>query len=118
MENLGKDGFGAVSVYFDNISKREVVTKKINKSWIDEKLRFYRKINSMKNIKCRHSFEYYNYFNFSNFYYIVTKKCDEDLESFMQKYKGGLSDWHIKGILLQLNEAFKIMLSKHIIHTI
>ena len=32
VKNLGKGGFGAVSLYFDNISKRQVVTNKINKS--------------------------------------------------------------------------------------
>ena len=44
------------------------------------------------------------------------EKCDEDLNSFMEKYKGGMPDSLMKGILLQLNEAFKIMLSKNIIH--
>ena len=116
MKSLGKGGFGEVSLYFDNISKREVVIKKIIKSGQKEELQFYREINSMKSIKCPYSVEYYDYYSDNNFYYIVMEKCDEDLESYMQKNKHGLPDYQIKGILLQLNEAFKLMLSKNIIH--
>ena len=116
MKFLRKGGFGEVSLYFDNISKREVVIKKINKSGPDEELRLFREINSMKNIRCPYSVECYDYYSDNNFYYIVMEKCDEDLESYMQKNRLGLSDYLIKGIFLQLNEAFKVMLSKNIIH--
>ena len=116
MKSLGKGGSGAVFLYFDNISKREVVIKKITKSGPKEELEFNREINSMKNIKCPNSVEYYDYYSDSNFYYIVMEKCDEDLESYMEKNKNGLPDYQIKDILLQLNEAFKIMQSKNIIH--
>ena len=44
------------------------------------------------------------------------EKCDEDLASFMEKYQNEIPDSTIKVILLQLNEAFKIMRSKNIIH--
>ena len=115
-KKLGKGGFGDVSLYYDNISKREVVIKKIIKSGKDEELRFFREINSMKNIRSSYSVEYYDYYSDNNFYYIAMEKCDEDLNSFMEKYKNGIPDSLIKGILLQLNEAFKIMLSKNIIH--
>ena len=113
---LGRGGCGDVSLYYDNVSKREVVIKKIHKLGKNEELRFYREINSMKNIKCPYSVEYYDYYSDNNSYYIVMEKCDEDLNSFMQKYKGKISDSLIKGILIQLNKAFKIMLSKNIIH--
>jgi serine/threonine protein kinase len=43
------------------------------------------------------------------------EKCDEDLESFLQK-KGSISEAMIKEILTQLNKAFKIMYSNKIIH--
>ena len=117
MKSLGAGGFGNVSLYYDNILKREVVIKKINKTGKKEdELRFYREINAMKNIKSPNSVEYYDYYSDNNYYYIVMEKCDEDLSSFLKKNKGGLSDSVIKYILLQLNEAFKIMLSKDIIH--
>ena len=116
MKILGGGGFGEVSLYYDNISKREVVIKKIIKSGKDEELRFYREINALKNIRSPYSVEYYDYYSDNNYYYIVMEKCDEDLTNIMKKYKNGIPDSQIKGILLQLNEAFKIMLSKNIIH--
>ena len=116
MKILGGGGFGEVSLYYDNISKREVVIKKIIKSGKDEELRFYREINALKNIRSPYSVEYYDYYSDNNYYYIVMEKCDEDLTNIMKKYKNGIPDSQIKSILLQLNEAFKIMLSKNIIH--
>ena len=70
----------------------------------------------MKKIKCKNSVEYYDSFSDKDFYYIVMEKCDEDLRKFIKRNKDGLSDAMIKNILLQLNEAFKIMHSKNIIH--
>ena len=114
MKIIGRGGFGDVSLYYDNISKREVVIKKIIKSGKDEELRFYREINALKNIRSPYSVEYYDYYSDNNFYYIVMEKCDEDLNRFMEKHQ--IQDSTIKGILLQLNEVFKIMLSNNIIH--
>ena len=70
---------------------------------------------AMKNIKCKNSVEYYNHYEDDEYYYIVMEKCDEDLESFIQK-KGAISESMIKEILTQLNKAFKIMCSNNIIH--
>ena len=113
---LGGGGFGEATLYYDNISKKEVVIKKIPKSEKDEESRFYKEINAMKNIRSPYLVEYYDYYSDNSYYYIVMEKCDEDLSSFMEKYKSGIPDSTIKGILLQLNEAFKIMCSKNIIH--
>ena len=81
-----------------------------------EEKQFNREIIAMKNIKCKNSVEYYDNYSDNDFYYIVMEKCDEDLSKFIERNKGGLSDAKIKNILLQLNEAFKIMRSKNIIH--
>ena len=116
VKSLGEGGFGKVSLYYDNISKKEVVIKKIIKYGKDEELRFYREINAMKNIKSPYSVEYYDYYSDNSYCYIVMEKCDEDLVKFIERYKSGIPDPTIKVILLQLNEAFKIMLSKNIIH--
>jgi len=60
--------------------------------------------------------ECYGYYSDNTDYYIIMEKCDEDLASFMEKYQNEIPDSTIKVILLQLNEAFKIMRSKNIIH--
>ena len=70
----------------------------------------------MKKIKCKNSVEYYNHFVDKDFYYIVMEKCDEDLKSLIKRNKSGISDEKIKNILLQLNEAFKVMHSNKLIH--
>ena len=70
----------------------------------------------MKKIKCKNSVEYYDSYSDKDFYYIVMEKCDEDLSKLLERNKGGLSDEMIKNILLQLNEAFKMMHSNNLIH--
>ena len=116
MKTIGKGGYGDVSLYYDKISKKEVVIKKITKSGKDEEEKFNREVIAMKNLKCTNSVEYYDHYSDNDFYYIVMEKCDEDLRSLMERYKGGLSDSIIKNILLQLNKVFKIMYSKKMIH--
>ena len=69
----------------------------------------------MKKIKCKNSVEYYDSYSDDDFYYIVMEKCDEDLKKFIERNKK-LSDEMIKNILLQLNEAFKMMHSNNLIH--
>ena len=59
---LRRGGFGEVSLYYDNISKKEVVIKKIPKPRKKEDLRFYREINAMENIRSPYSVEYYDYY--------------------------------------------------------
>ena len=81
-----------------------------------EEKEFNREIITMKKIKCQNSVEYYNHFVDKDFYYIVMEKCDEDLKSLIKRNKGGISDSMIKSILLQLNEAFKVMHSNNLIH--
>ncbi len=44
------------------------------------------------------------------------EECDEDLKSLIKRNKSGISDSMIKNILLQLNEAFKVMHSNDLIH--
>ena len=85
------------------------------KSCIDEEY-FNREIKALTNIKCPNSVEYYDNYSDKDYYYIVMEKCDEDLGKLLERNKGGLSESMIKNILLQLNEAFKIMNSKSIIH--
>ena len=70
----------------------------------------------MKKIKCKNSVEYYDHFDDKDFYYIVMEKCDEDLKSLIRRNKSGISDEMIKNILLQLNEAFKMMHLNNLIH--
>jgi len=113
--NLHKEGgFGNIFLAYDKKENREVVIKKINKNKINGEI-FEREIKAMKEIKCEHSIEIYDYYNDNNYYYIIMEKCDEDLLDLLE-FKKGFSEEEIRNIFLQLNQAFKIMYEKQIIH--
>ena len=65
---------------------------------------------------CKFVCEYYDHFSDNDYYYLIMEKCDGDLEDLLNKNNNGFSDSIIKNILLQLNEAFKMMRAKNIIH--
>ena len=46
----------------------------------------------MKNIRSPYSIEYYDYYSDKSYYYIVMEKCDDNLDSFMEKNNSGLAD--------------------------
>ena len=115
-KSLGEGGFGSVSLGYDKINNREVVIKKILKSKTEEKY-FNREIKDMQEMKnCKFACEYYDHYSDNDYYYIVMEKCDGDLLNLLEEKKSGFSESMNKKILLQLNEAFKIMRIKNIIH--
>ena len=69
----------------------------------------------MKEVNCKYSVEIYDYYSDDNSYYIVMEKCDGDLKELLEKNKG-FQESKIKKILLELNEAFKVMNFKNIVH--
>ena len=116
LKPLGKEGgFSNIFLGFDNEKKRDVIIKKIDKLKTKEEL-FNREIEIIKKMKCKNSVEYYDHYNDNDYYYIIMEKCDEDLNDFLEKNNGSLSETMIKNILIQLNEAFKAMHSNNIIH--
>ena len=113
---LGQGGFGNVFLGYDKLNKREVVIKKISKANINEQY-FNREIENMQEMKnCKFACEYYDHYSDNDNYYIIMEKCDGDLNELLIKNECGFSDSIIKNILLQLNEALKMMRAKHIIH--
>jgi serine/threonine protein kinase len=98
------------------LNNREVVIKKIKKSEDEEKF-FNREIEIMQEMKdCKYSCHYYDHYSDNDYYYIIMEKCDGDLKNLLDQNKNGFSESTIKNILLQLNEAFKMMKEKNIIH--
>ncbi len=107
-----------MEIYFlgyDNEKKRVVIIKKIDKTKTNDKL-FNREIEVIKKMKCKNSVEYYDHYNDNEYYYLIMEKTDEDLNNFLEKNNGSLSELMIKNILIQLNEVFKTMESNNIIH--
>ena len=98
------------------MNNREVVIKKIKKSETEEKL-FNREIEIMKEMKdCKYCCQYYDHYLDNDYFYIIMEKCDGDLKDLLEQNNIGFSESIIKNILIQLNEAFKMMRAKNIIH--
>ena len=115
-KSLGEGGFGSVSLGYDKIFEWEDVIKKILKSKTEEKY-FIREIEDMQEMEnCKFACEYYDHYSDYYYYYIIMEKCDGDLLKLLKEKNSGISESMIKKILLQLNEAFKIMRIKNIIH--
>ena len=98
------------------MNNREVVIKKIKKSEVEEKF-FNREIEIMKEMKdCKYSCQYYDHYTDNDYFYIIMEKCDGDLKDLLEQKNSGFSESIIKNILIQLNEVFKMMRTRNIIH--
>ena len=62
------------------------------------------------------SLKYYGNYDKENQKIIMLEKCDEDLEAYMKNRKRALNTEKIKEIFTGLNEVFKAMYEKQIIH--
>ena len=60
--------------------------------------------------------EIYDYFDTEKDFLIIMELCDNNLFTELLKTKNGFNEKEIKYILVQLNNAFKIMNDKNIIH--
>ena len=66
--------------------------------------------------KYSNSVKYYGSYDKENEKIIVLEKCDEDLEAYMKNRKRALNTEKIKEIFTGLNDVFKEMYQKQIIH--
>ena len=73
-------------------------------------------INFMKVMKSEHSVEFIESIEKDDYYYIVMELCDGDLNYLIKKKKGKLDIVTIIKIVMQLNEAFKLMRIKKYEH--
>ena len=99
-----------------NLPKMELEYKKNNfkKSYqndLDNEIAILQLFSQYSN-----SLKYYGCYDKENEKIIVLEKCDEDLESYMKNRKKALSTEKIKEIFTGLNEVFKAMYEKQIIH--
>ena len=70
----------------------------------------------MQQCYCENSVEIYDYFDTEKDFVIIMELCDNNLFTELLKTKNGFNEKEIKYILVQLNNAFKIMNDKNIIH--
>ena len=85
--------------------------KKSYKNDLDNEIEILKLFSDYSN-----SLKYYGNYDKENEKIIVLEKCDEDLEAYMKNRKRALNTEKIKEIFTGLNEVFKAMYEKQIIH--
>ena len=128
---IGSNGFS--TVYKAKVKGKEeyraikVINKeKIKSEYIKQDENEYKKINeilinSVENMKIcgsnnKNSVQLYEYFNNEKEFIIVMELCDENLMGLLKRKKKDLNENDLYNILIQLNNTFKIMSEKKIVH--
>ena len=114
------DEFAAVKKIFKDKIKKQMKYKK--KSVITEEdfkseiQKFNKEIRNMEICQCENSVKIYDFFDTEKEFIIIMELCDQNLMNMLLEKEEGFSVEEIKNILLQLNNAFKIMKENKIIH--
>ncbi len=119
-KKLDRIGFGTYSNIYkaQNIKTKNYVAIKeidkekynsVTKNYFNES-EIFNKINTENSVKLKETFET------KEFYYIVMEYCICNLEECLKMRENPFSIEEIKNVLIQLNEAFKIMKNEKIIH--
>ena len=138
-DKLGEGGFGAVYRITHKKTRQKRAIKVIDKGKIksnykalhfsepsDEDLKPYfdglsREIENMviiegDNKENKNTVKFYEYFETDDEFCIVMELCDTNLSNLLAKRKSPYNCQEIFEILSQLNKAFKVMVSKKIVH--
>ena len=139
LKKIGEGGYGVI--YKANIKNtnefralkvinKELLKENITKNFFlaDEAEEEYKKcincfMNEIENMKIcsqyntnNNSVKFYEYYDTEKEFIIVMELCDDNLFSLLKERKKGLNKEEIYNIMNQLNNTFKIMVKKKIIH--
>ena len=78
--------------------------------------KFNKELNFMQKCQCENSVKIYDYYVTKDDFIIVMELCDENLLELLCRKQSGFSSDEIRNILLQLNNAFKVMNKNKISH--
>ena len=107
---LGEGGFGAVYKATEKKTGKVYAIKRFSIDKLEDE-----EIDNMIFMNnCENSIKYYGSFKEENLIYLIMELCDCSLEQKIKNKK--LSIKEIKEILEQLNNVFKVMYNKAIIH--
>ena len=116
-----KDNFVAVKKIKKDQLKEDIKLDKCidevtEEDFQEEIIKFNRELSIMKQCYCENSVEIYGYFDTEEYFIIVMELCDNTLFKELAKTKSGFDVKEIREILLQLNNVFRIMNEKNIVH--
>ena len=113
---LKKGSYGTCYEAKDVNDNKEVCVKEIEIENDDDIISIENEISILEMMKSKHSVEVINYFKKNNYYYIIMELCEGDLNYFLKKKNGNLDIITILKIVIQINEAFKLMKNNKIEH--
>lgn len=120
IKEIGNGSFGKVFLV-ENVQNNEFYAlKRLKREEIIKSNYLYsaywKELEVMKECECENSVRLIENFVTNQNLNIVMELCDEDLEKWIDKYKGNVSENIIKSILIELNNTFKLMSEKNIVH--
>lgn len=121
MGEIGKGAFGAVYKAKDiKNNDKLVAVKRINKDQLNKSdyLRdaLNREIEIMALLKTENSVQILDVIHTTSNINLVLELCDGDIDDWLNKHKGYITEGELKDILMGLNNTFKIMEEKNIAH--
>ena len=119
--NKSFKGNVAVKKIFKDKIKEEMIFVKCKAEITEEDFRpeiekFNKEIQNMQKCSCENSVKIYDYYDTEKEFIIIMELCDETLFHILARTINGFNAKEIKGILLQLNNAFKRMNYYNISH--
>ena len=115
IELIGLGVFADVYRAKSKLNNEYVAIKEIKKKKTSENT-ILNEIKIMKELKSENSISLIDSIETNGSYYLVFELCLMSLEQYIKKRGGHLSTEEIKEILINLNESFKEMKNKNIIH--
>ena len=100
----------------EDLKESLVIDEITDEDFKEEIIKFNRELTIMQKCHCENSVEIYDYFDTEKDFVIIMELCDNTLLKELTKTKKGFSPKEIKEILLQLNNAFKILNKYNIAH--
>ena len=100
----------------EDIKENKFIDEITEEDFKEEIIKFNKELSNMQQCYCENSVEIYDYFDTEKDFLIIMELCDNNLFTELLKTKNGFNEKEIKYILVQLNNAFKIMNDKNIIH--
>ena len=100
----------------EDLKESLVIDEITDEDFKEEIVKFNRELTIMQKCHCENSVEIYDYFDTEKDFVIIMELCDNTLFKELAKTKKGFSPKEIKEILLQLNNAFKILNKYNIAH--